>query len=360
MSSRSEVEGGIAGFIEAVSKEGEFNSPPGHVWVKFHGLNENFLLPLASMMFVKVGVYGKGTVRNTKLGQLLCDFEVYDAPEELKAAETAERVSTSPESSNLLSPQPPTKPPVLTVANPASVLAPQFSIRVNDQPDPELTETVREHGLIQPILARKTKSGIERVAGGRRHRSVRDANLTSMPIILHEELSDADAFELQLIENAHRKDLTDYEWGRALKHALENFRDRYPNQESLAKRLGKSSAWISKHIDVPEMVEELSEKGVSRGKLEQLTARQVAELKQVKPEKRKEILEDSEEMPTSTEIEEKAERSSKRAPPAVTGRPREPAKPTGQFFHCKECGAALTVIHKSKTRHLLKSVREFD
>ena len=107
MTSKGYVEDGIAGFIEAVSKEGEFNSPPGHVWVKLHGLNENFLLPIAATLSVRVGVYGKGIVRNTKSGQLLCDFEACDPPEGLKPA-GAGFVPTGPvpESSNLLSPTP--------------------------------------------------------------------------------------------------------------------------------------------------------------------------------------------------------------------------------------------------------------
>ena len=359
----SEVQGDIAGFIEAISKEGEFNSPPGHVWVKFHCLNENFLLSLASATFVKVGVYGKGTVRNTKSGQLLCDFEACDPPEGLKAAETAERVSTSPESSNLLSPQPPTKPPQLSVVDPQCVLSPGFSIRMdsNDLEIADLTYSMKQTGLLQPILVRKKLDGsLERVAGSRRLRAAKDANLTSVPVIVT-EMSDADAFLAQLIENLHRKDLTDEEKGRAFKHALETFPDRFPNQEALAKAVGKQTkSYVSKQIDVTETVEELREQGVSPGKLEGITARQVAELKQLNPAERKEFIEKSEGLPSSREIEEEAEEPRKAAPPAKTGRPREPAKPTGQFFHCKECGAALTVIHKSKTRHLLKSVREFD
>jgi ParB-like chromosome segregation protein Spo0J len=180
-----------------------------------------------------------------------------------------------------------------------------------------------------------------------------------MPIILV-QMSDADSFLAQLVENLHRKDLSDEEKGRAFKHALEKFPEKFPNQEALAKSLGKKDrAWISHHIDVPEMVDDLKEQGVHvvPG---QLTERQVRELKQLKPEERKRILEESDELPSSREIEEEADKPRKAAPPAATGRPRDPPKPTGQFFHCKECGAALTVIHKSKTRHLLKSVREVE
>jgi len=362
LTSKGDVEGGIGGFIEAVSKEGEFNSPPGHVWVKFHGLNENFLLPIAATLSVRVGVYGKGIVRNTKSGQLLCDFEACEAPEGLEVAETAERVGTSPEPSLLLSPQPPTKPPQLSVVDPQCVLSPGFNIRMdpNDLEIADLTCSMKQTGLLQPILVRRKLDGsLERVAGSRRLRAAKDANLTSVPVIVT-EMSDADAFVAQLIENLHRKDLTDEEKGRAFKHALETFPDKFPNQGALAKALGKKDpAWISHHIDVPEMADDLREEGV-RVVPGQLTERQVRELKQLKPEERKRLIEKSEELPSSREIEEEADKPRKAAPPAATGRPREPAKPTGQFFHCKECGAALTVIHKSKTRHLLKSVREFD
>ena len=364
MTSKGDVEGGIGGFIEAVSKEGEFNSPPGHVWVKFHGLNENFLLPIAATLSVRVGVYGKGIVRNTKSGQLLCDFEACEAPEGLKSA-GAGFVPTGPvpESSNSLSPTPAaTKAPMLTVANPQSIMSPNFSIRTdpNDEEIEELSTSIKQTGMLQPVLVRKRQdASLECVAGSRRLRAANRASLTSIPIIVT-EMSDADAFTAQLIENLHRKDLTDEEKGRAFKHALETFPDKFPNQGALAKALGKKDpAWISHHIDVPEMADDLREEGV-RVVPGQLTERQVRELKQLKPEERKRLIEKSEELPSSREIEEEADKPRKAAPPAATGRPREPAKPTGQFFHCKECGAALTVIHKSKTRHLLKSVREFD
>ena len=145
--------------------------------------------------------------------------------------------------------------------------------------------------------------------------------------------------------------------GRPFKHALEAFPERFPNQETLAKTLGKSKSWVSQQIDVPEMVDELRQQGLYPGKAKGLTSRQVRGLRKLKPEERKRLIERSEELPSSLEIEEEAETPSKRARPAATGRPRIEPKPTGTTFECKVCGETLTVIHYTNRKHALRSVR---
>jgi len=355
LTSKGDVEGGIGGFIEAVSKEGEFNSPPGHVWVKFHGLNENFLLPIAATLSVRVGVYGKGIVRNTKSGQLLCDFEACDPPEGLKSA-GAGFVPTGPvpESSNSLSPTPAaTKAPMLTVANPQSIMSPNFSIRTdpNDEEIEELSTSIKQTGMLQPVLVRKRQdASLERVAGSRRLRAANRASLTSIPIIVT-EMSDADAFVAQLIENLQRKDLTDEEKGRAFKHALEAFPERFPNQETLAKALGKQSrSWVSEHITVPKVADELRETGVLPGEQE-LTVRQVRELRKVPLEERAEIIAEDAEVPSSRRIERKVkERELKR-------RGLEDVD-TGVVWVCKVCKRKFTHIHRADGRHKLQEITE--
>jgi ParB-like chromosome segregation protein Spo0J len=70
-------------------------------------------------------------------------------------------------------------------------------------------------------------------------------------------MTDAEAFEAQLVENLHRRELTDYEKGRAFREALIRFKDRYPTQEALAKRLGKSQDWVSLQVKAYETAENL-------------------------------------------------------------------------------------------------------
>jgi len=247
----------------------------------------------------------------------------------------------------------------LQILDPAGILSPAFSIRVDlDDPDmPELIESARHVGILEPVIARPTAHGIERVTGGRRQRAAKVAQV-KLPALVR-QMSDADAFEAQLIENLHRRELTDYEKGRALKEALTRFGDRYPTQEALAKRLGKTSAWISQHIDVVDMRQELEAGGVYPGKVADLTVRQVRELKKVKPEERATLVSVSDEVAiaSSREIEEEAEKPEKQAAPAKTGRPRQPPKPTAQTFACRVCGEQLEVVHHSHRRHTLRPVR---
>ena len=351
----------VEGIIQGLSDEGHLGAPAGNVWVKLDSSDSTYLAEVSFVLQgLKVGNRVRLELDDGRLGQTVKSVTVLQEGVGLKAAEENEEKSLRTPDSKLLSTQPPTKPPSLTVTNPESLLSPSFSIRTDpgglDAAD--FAYSVKEVGILQPVLARKTGAGVERVAGGRRVRAAKDANLTRIPILLYESLTDADAFELQLIENAHRKDLTDYEWGRVLKHALENFKDRYPNQGTLGKRIGKSQPWISRHIEAFEdagrlKAEPIMPRGITPAEIEQMPEKQLRELRQAPPEKRAEILEKVKAEPVGTPQEKPV--SSRRIHDEVH---HETPKPTGQFFHCKECGAALTVIHKSKTKHILQSVRE--
>src|SRR5213595_999935 len=72
----------------------------------------------------------------------------------------------------------------------------------------ELVDSVREHGIIQPLVVRKIdKNNFEIVIGERRTRAAREVGLPDVPCVVR-ELSDTEVIELQLIENLHREDLT--------------------------------------------------------------------------------------------------------------------------------------------------------
>ena len=61
-------------------------------------------------------------------------------------------------------------------------------------------------------------------------------------------MNDPDTFEASLIENLHRRDLSDYEVAKALDHLLKNYPGDYPYQRALASKISKSERWISEHI----------------------------------------------------------------------------------------------------------------
>jgi ParB/RepB/Spo0J family partition protein len=250
---------------------------------------------------------------------------------------------------------PSSKLPFLTIANPATILPPAFSIRTDkeDEAIAELTETVKQRGVVQPVVARKTTNGIESVAGGRRLTAAKQAAVTAVPILVYDKLTDAEAFEIQLIENCHRRDLTDYELGRALKYALDRFKDTYPDQGSLAKRLGRTQQWISLHIKAYETVEELKKDTatthvVSDSELEVMSEYQLRELRSAPPEKRLEVLE---KLKTEPIPRFQKSLSARRIHAQVE---HKHSKLIG--IMCSECGQTLTLVHYSNRRHALQKM----
>lgn len=108
----------------------------------------------------------------------------------------------------------------------------------------ELCQTIRVHGLIQPIVVRKIEQGYELIAGERRLRAVRKLNLPTIPAIL-KEMSDSQAASVSLIENLQREELTVIEEAFAYQQLLEIHQ---LTQESLAQRLGKSQSTIANKL----------------------------------------------------------------------------------------------------------------
>ncbi len=106
-----------------------------------------------------------------------------------------------------------------------------------------LAESIREHGLIQPIVVRPMLNGItfQIVAGERRWRACRILGMDEIPVII-KELSDFEAAQLAIIENVQREGLNPIEEAIAYKELIENYQ---MNKEQLAKILGKSRPYIS-------------------------------------------------------------------------------------------------------------------
>lgn len=124
----------------------------------------------------------------------------------------------------------------------------------------ELTDSVRQHGVLQPLLVRKKGAGYEIVAGERRYQAAKAAGLTEVPVIVR-DISDEDVFELALIENLQRSDLTPLEEARGYRQLLD---EKGLTQEELAKVLSKSRSTITntlRLLDLPAEVQELVEDG---------------------------------------------------------------------------------------------------
>lgn len=105
----------------------------------------------------------------------------------------------------------------------------------------EMKQSIKQHGILQPLIVRKSIRGYEIVVGERRYRAAKEANLETIPAIV-KELTDEDMMEIALLENIQREDLTPVEEANAY-HKLIN--ELGVTQDQLAKRLGKSRSHIA-------------------------------------------------------------------------------------------------------------------
>ena len=129
----------------------------------------------------------------------------------------------------------------------------------------ELAESIKEHGILQPIVLRKTGEKYELVVGERRFRAAKLIKLKEVPAII-KELTDQQMMELAILENLQREDLTPIEEAEAYQKLMESLN---LTQEQLAFRLGKSRPHIANHVRLlalPENVRKLiSDKELSMG-----------------------------------------------------------------------------------------------
>lgn len=126
----------------------------------------------------------------------------------------------------------------------------------------ELSDSIKQNGILQPLLVREKDGGYEIVAGERRYQAAKMAELTEVPVIIR-EISDEDVFKLALIENLQRSDLSPIEEARGYKQLIS---EKDLTQEELAKILSKSRSAITntlRLLDLPAEVQEL----VADGKL---------------------------------------------------------------------------------------------
>jgi len=117
----------------------------------------------------------------------------------------------------------------------------------------ELKVSILEHGIIQPIVVRKSIKGYEIVVGERRYRAAKEAGLTTIPAIV-KELTDEKMMEIALLENLQREDLTPIEEAHAYSRLMKELK---LTQEELSKRLGKSRSHIANMVrllSLPEQV----------------------------------------------------------------------------------------------------------
>ena len=138
----------------------------------------------------------------------------------------------------------------------------------------ELAESIKEKGILQPIIVRRVDEGYEIVAGERRWRAAKLAGMKEIPVII-KDLSDEEALELSLIENIQREDLNPLDLAHAYKRLIEEFGF---TQEELARRLGKERSTITNYLRLLKLPEDVKER-IRDGSISQSHARTLLSLK---------------------------------------------------------------------------------
>ena len=127
----------------------------------------------------------------------------------------------------------------------------------------ELSESIKEYGVIQPIIAKKSIKGYEIIAGERRVKASIMAGKETIPAIVR-EFSDEEMMEIALLENLQREDLNSIEEAEAYKKLLEELNI---TQDELAKRVGKSRSYITNMLgllSLPDDIQkDVQEKNIS-------------------------------------------------------------------------------------------------
>lgn len=119
----------------------------------------------------------------------------------------------------------------------------------------ELAQSIRESGLVQPLVARQVDGRYQLIAGERRWRASKIAGLREVPVVVR-ELSDKDAFVLALVENIQRQDLNPVEEAAAFARLMEEFE---LTQQDVAERVGKSRSAVANAVRLLQLPESIRE-----------------------------------------------------------------------------------------------------
>jgi ParB family chromosome partitioning protein len=144
-----------------------------------------------------------------------------------------------------------------------------------------LAESIRTHGIVQPLLVRRRDGGYELIAGERRWRAAKLAGIPRVPVVV-KEIPDDNLLEIALIENIQRENLNPIEEAQAYKKLIETVG---LTQESLASRVGRDRSYITNYLRLlrlPDDVQQL----VKEGRLSTGHARTLLALDQVDLQRR--------------------------------------------------------------------------
>lgn len=120
----------------------------------------------------------------------------------------------------------------------------------------ELADSIKQVGLLEPIIIRPTGNEYEVVVGERRYRASQQAGLQKVPAIIR-NFTDEQIIELNLVENIQREDLSALEKGNCCKHLLTKYPQKYPTKETIGKKIGVSTDTVSNWLKLTEAPKEI-------------------------------------------------------------------------------------------------------
>jgi len=127
--------------------------------------------------------------------------------------------------------------------------------RFDEESLEKLAESIRSHGIVQPLLVRRRADGFELIAGERRWRAARLAGMTRVPVVV-KEVPDENLLEIALIENIQRENLNAIEEAQAYRKLIETVG---LTQEALASRVGRDRSYITNYLRLLRLPDDLQQ-----------------------------------------------------------------------------------------------------
>lgn len=126
--------------------------------------------------------------------------------------------------------------------------------KFSDEGLEDLVNSIKEHGVLQPLIVTKSREGYELIAGERRLRATKQAGHKTIPVIVRESMEDQEKLELALIENIQRENLNAIECAEAYRQLIDDFN---MSQEDVSRQVGKSRPTITNTLRLLTLPDEI-------------------------------------------------------------------------------------------------------
>lgn len=210
----------------------------------------------------------------------------------------------------------------------------------------EMAETIKEHGVIQPILLRETDTGYELIAGERRVRASKLAGKKSIPALI-KKMTDKQAEDAQLIENIHRLNLSQIELAKRVQRDLDALGG---DVAALLKKYNKSHSWLSKVLSLLTLSDQAKRLIAENISADVEVIGKVKAVEKIDPEKAKALVDDLKATRGEGNAREKAEKVKKEVKPSKNKQP--PSKPKKEEPLLTASVEDVLITEVMKTIHL--------